>query len=100
MRQVLTKTAGADHRCCGRRSERNRYLFAEAFPYQAGPRFLIFDRDSKYGFETPIAVRSMGLIPVRTSCESPWQNALDSIVAVSFGMLLLECFSLLLSFGF
>jgi putative transposase len=46
----------------------------EAFPYQSGPRFLIFDRDGKYGFETPIAVRSMGLTPVRTSFESPWQN--------------------------
>ena len=48
----------------------------EAFPYQAGQRFLIFDRDSKYGLETPIAVRSMGLIPVRTSFESPWQNGI------------------------
>jgi putative transposase len=46
----------------------------EAFPYQLGQRFLIFDRDGKYGFETPIAVRSMSLIPVRTSFESPWQN--------------------------
>ena len=35
-----------------------------------------FDRDSKYGLETPIAVRSMGLIPVRTSFESPWQNGI------------------------
>jgi hypothetical protein len=26
--------------------------------------------------ETPIAVRSMGLIPVRTSFESPWQNGI------------------------
>ena len=48
----------------------------EVFPHQAGQRFLIFDRDSKYGFETPIVVRSMGLIPVRTSFESPWQNGI------------------------
>src|ERR1700740_370828 len=48
----------------------------EAFPDQAGQRFLIFDRDSKYGLETPIAVRSMGLIPGRTSFESPWQNGI------------------------
>src|SRR5437879_3626746 len=48
----------------------------EAFGYQAGQRFLIFDRDSKYGLETPIAVRFMGLIPVRTSFESPWQNGI------------------------
>jgi len=31
----------------------------EAFPYQSAPRFLIFDRDAKYGLEVPIAVRSM-----------------------------------------
>ena len=29
----------------------------EAFPYQSAPRFLIFDRDAKYGLEVPIAVR-------------------------------------------
>lgn len=46
----------------------------EAFPYQSGPKFLIFDHDRKYGFETPIALRSMGLTAVRTSFESPWQN--------------------------
>jgi hypothetical protein len=33
-----------------------------------------FWRDT--GLETPIAVRSMGLIPVRTSFESPWQNGI------------------------
>ena len=46
----------------------------EAFPYQSARRFLIFDRDAKYGFEVPIAVRSMALRPVRTSFQSPWQN--------------------------
>jgi putative transposase len=46
----------------------------EAFPYQVAPRFLIFDRDAKYGFEVPIAVRSMAVRPVRTSFRSPWQN--------------------------
>jgi putative transposase len=48
----------------------------EAFPFQAGPRFLIFDRDSKFGLEVPMAVRSMSLTPVRTSFESPWQNGI------------------------
>jgi hypothetical protein len=33
----------------------------ETFPYHSAPRFLIFDRDSKYGFEVPIAVRSMSV---------------------------------------
>jgi putative transposase len=46
----------------------------EAFPYQSARRFLIFDRDAKYGFEVPIAVRSMAIRPVRTSFQSPWQN--------------------------
>ena len=48
----------------------------EAFPFGSGPRFLIFDRDAKYGLEVPIAVRSMSLTPVRTSYESPWQNGI------------------------
>jgi hypothetical protein len=46
----------------------------EAFPYQWAPRFLIFDRDAKYGLEVLVAVRSMNICPVRTSFQSPWQN--------------------------
>ena len=46
----------------------------EAFPFDSAPRFLIFDRDAKYGLEVPIAVRSLRMSPVRTSFESPWQN--------------------------
>lgn len=46
----------------------------EAFPYQEAPRFLVFDRDGKYGLEVPIAIRSMGIRAIRTSFESPWQN--------------------------
>lgn len=46
----------------------------EAFPFVAGPRFLIFDRDSKFSFEVAAAVRSLEMKPVRTSIESPWQN--------------------------
>ena len=48
----------------------------EAFPYQSAPRFLIFDRDAKYGLEVPIAVRSMAIRAVRTSFRSPWQNGI------------------------
>ena len=68
----------------------------EAFPFESAPRFLIFDRDAKYGLEVPRAVRSMKIRPVRTSFESPWQNGvaerwvescrrdlLDHIVAVN-----------------
>src|SRR3981189_897271 len=46
----------------------------EAFPFESAPRFLIFDRDAKYGLEVPAAVRSLSVSPVRTSFESPWQN--------------------------
>src|SRR5579863_8809977 len=46
----------------------------EAFPYETAPRFLIFDRDAKYGTEVPTAIRSMKIKCVRTSFESPWQN--------------------------
>jgi transposase InsO family protein len=46
----------------------------EAFPFDSARRFLIFDRDTKYGLEVPVAVRSLGIRPVRTSFESPWQN--------------------------
>jgi putative transposase len=38
------------------------------------PRFLIFDRDSKYGVEIPAVVRSLTNVPIRTRFESPWQN--------------------------
>jgi putative transposase len=46
----------------------------EAFPSGSAPRFLIFDRDGKYGLEVPAGVRSLNMRPVRTSFESPWQN--------------------------
>ena len=39
----------------------------EAFPFETAPRFLIFDRDAKYGLEVPAAVRSLRISPVRTS---------------------------------
>src|SRR6266576_3837032 len=72
----------------------------EAFPFESAPRFLIFDRDSKYGVEVPAAVRSLKMRAVRTSFESPWQNGvaerwvesfrrdlLDHIIAVNEGHL-------------
>ena len=46
----------------------------EAFPFDSTSRFLLFDRDAKYGLEVPAAVRSLSIHPVRTSFESPWQN--------------------------
>jgi len=68
----------------------------EAFPFESTPRFLLFDRDGKYGVEVPRAVRSLTITPIRTSFESPWQNGvaerwvescrrdlLDHIIAVN-----------------
>jgi transposase InsO family protein len=72
----------------------------EAFPFESAPRFLIFDRDGKYGVEVPAAVQSLKMRAVRTSFESPWQNGvaerwvescrrdlLDHIIAVNEGHL-------------
>jgi putative transposase len=46
----------------------------EAFPFESTLRFLIFDRDAKYGLEIPAAIRSMNMACVQTSIQSPWQN--------------------------
>ena len=46
----------------------------ESFPFELAPRFLIFDRDAKYGLEVPVAARSLEMSPVRTSFKCPWQN--------------------------
>ena len=46
----------------------------EAFPFGSAPRFVIFDRDAKYGTVVPAAIRSMKIECVRTSLRSPWQN--------------------------
>jgi transposase InsO family protein len=48
----------------------------EAFPFESAPRFLIFDRDAKYGAEIPATVRSMRIRCVRTSFQSSWQNGI------------------------
>ena len=43
----------------------------EAFPHESAPKFLIFDRDAKYGLEVLIAARSMAIRPIRTSRPEP-----------------------------
>ena len=48
----------------------------EAFPYQSSRRYLIFDRDAKFGLDAIAAVRAMDSQPVRTSFRSPWQNGI------------------------
>ena len=46
----------------------------EAFPFGTAPRFLIHDRDAKYGTEVPAAIRFLNINALRTSFASPWQN--------------------------
>src|SRR5467141_1867144 len=46
----------------------------EAWAYKQPHRFLLFDRDAKFGADVVSAVRSMGSQPTRTAFRSPWQN--------------------------
>jgi hypothetical protein len=46
----------------------------EAWPYVPAHRFLLFDRDSKFGTDVISAVRDLGIQPIRTAFRSPWQN--------------------------
>lgn len=48
--------------------------FRKAFPFESAPRFLIIDRDGKYGAEVPAAIRSLKVKPAQTLFESPCQN--------------------------
>ena len=52
----------------------------EAFPYDAAPKYLIFDRATNFSEEVVRTIRSFGIDPKRTSYRSPWQNG----VAESF----------------
>ena len=46
----------------------------EAWPYAAAHRFLVFDRDAKFGSEVVSAAKDLGSEPTRTAFRSPWQN--------------------------
>src|SRR5947209_14426395 len=46
----------------------------EAFPFEAVYKYMIFDRDAKFGPEVIAAVKVIGTTPKRTSFRSPWQN--------------------------
>jgi len=47
---------------------------SEAFPWEAGPRYLIRDRDLVYGPAFRSRVERMGIEEVLTAPRSPWQN--------------------------
>jgi putative transposase len=46
----------------------------EAWPYAQPQKFLLFDRDSKFGNDVICAAKNLGTEPVRTAFRSPWQN--------------------------
>lgn len=46
----------------------------KAFPFESQHKYLILDRDTKFGIDVLAAVRAMGCKPKRTSFRSPWQN--------------------------
>jgi transposase InsO family protein len=47
----------------------------EAFPWDDGLPFLIYDRDSIFSAEVTATIRNLGIEPVRTAYRSPWTNA-------------------------
>ena len=46
----------------------------EAWPYMPTHRFLLFDRDSKFGTDVISAAKDVGSQPIRTAFRSSWQN--------------------------
>jgi len=48
----------------------------EAFPDDNAPRYLIFDRDGKFGHEIIRTLKAMSVKIVRTAYRSPWQNGI------------------------
>jgi hypothetical protein len=46
----------------------------EAWASRQPHRFLLFDRDAKFGADVVSAVKNIGSQPTRTAFRSPWQN--------------------------
>jgi hypothetical protein len=53
-----------------------RQQLREAFPYDAHHKYLILDRDAKFGEAVNDAVEALELKAIRTSFRSPWQNGI------------------------
>jgi len=48
----------------------------EALPFEDSHKYLIFDRDQKFGIEVIATVKATSIIPKQTSFRSPWQNGI------------------------
>jgi len=46
----------------------------ESFPYDSGPSYLVFDRDSIFSQRVIATIQAMGIELKRTAPRSPWQN--------------------------
>jgi hypothetical protein len=46
----------------------------EAFPWDTAPRYLLRDRDAVYGAVFSRRVQALGILEVKTTPRSPWQN--------------------------
>jgi transposase InsO family protein len=46
----------------------------EAFPFDAGSKYLIFDNGSNFNADVVDTIKTFGIEPKRTSFRSPWQN--------------------------
>ena len=46
----------------------------EALPLPCPYRYVLFDRDAKFGNDVLEFLKASGLQPIRTSVRSPWQN--------------------------
>jgi putative transposase len=51
----------------------------EAWAHKQPHRFLLFDRDTRFGADVVSAVRDMGSELTRTAFRSPWQNGVASV---------------------
>ena len=57
----------------------------EAFPFGSAPRFVIFDRDAKYGLEVPAAVRvNCDDVIQEITPATPYPTLCDSILPRTF----------------
>ncbi|HZI58147.1 MAG TPA: integrase core domain-containing protein [Verrucomicrobiae bacterium] len=48
----------------------------EAFPYDQRHRYLVHDRDAKFGDAVNETIAAIGLMSTKTSLRSPWQNGI------------------------
>jgi putative transposase len=48
----------------------------EAFPLSCAHRYVVLDRDAKFGGDVVEFLKASGIKPIRTSVRSPWQNGI------------------------